>query len=319
MAVKRDRIATAAVVVVALAVSAAALADSVKKWTHDAHTEPAQRVTVRDVLLPGRAALASRLRAAGVDGILYFVDPRCRLHALRLPSLVSGAVPRNGGCRALISPAPAPPGWSLWPRDTPLAARCERHRVIVSPSSGPALPMIGGCAPAWRPDGAISYIRRGSIVEFPRTGRAEVVRSHEQLARALERRLGPGAWHLRSVAWLGPTRFAVVAARGGHAALVVFSGRRITSSSTRIPPMVTELRASPRGAYVVLRTPRGLYLYDVRQERLRRLHGVDAIAWSSGGAWVATGSSERVILRRGPTRIALPLDVADLAWTRGDS
>jgi hypothetical protein len=310
--------ATAAVVLAAVVVGGAALADSVKKWAHDSNAEPAKHVTVRDVQLARRVAVAARLRAAGVDGILYFVDGRCRLHALRLPSLASAPVPRNGGCRALISPAPAPPGWSLWPRNTPLAARCERHRVIVSPSAGPALPMIGGCAPAWRPDGAISYIRRGSIVQFPRTGRAEVVRSRDQLANALERRLGPGAWRVGSVAWLGPTRFAVVAVAASRRALVVFSGRRITAINSKIPATVTELRASPRGAHVVLRTPHGLYLYDVGQKRLRRLRGADAIAWSRNGAWVATGNPERVVFRRGSTRIALPLGVVDLGWTRTD-
>lgn len=319
MAVRRDRLATAALVVVAVLVGGAALADSVKKWTHDSHAQPAQHVGVRNVLLPERAALAARLRAAGLNGILYSVDRGCRLHALRLPSLVASAVPRNGGCRALISPAPAPPGWSLWPRDTPLAARCERRRVIVSPSVGPALPMIGGCAPAWRPDGAISYIRHGSIVQFPRTGRAEVVRSREQLARGLQRGLGPGAWRVGSVAWLDPTRFAVVASAGSRSALVVFSGLRITSVISKIPAMVTELRASPRGRHVVLRTARGLYLYDVLRKRLRRLRGIDAIAWSSDEEWVATGNSERVVFRRGPTRIVLPLGVVDLGWTRGDN
>lgn len=315
---RRDRLATGTVAFVAVVVVGAALTDSVKKWTKDGKTAPAERVTVRDVLVPRRSALADRLRAADVDGILYFVDRRCRLHALQLPSLMSGAVPRNGGCRALISPAPAPPGWSLWPRNTPLAARCERHRVIVSPSTGAALPMIGGCAPAWRPDGAISYVRRGSIVEFPRTGRAEVLRSHEQLANALEARLGPGAWRVRSVAWLGSTRFAVVAAAGTRTALVVFSGRRITSVNSKIPSTVTELRASPRGTHVVLRTPRSLYVYDVVQERLRRLRGVDAIAWSSDEAWVVTGNPKDVVFGRGSTRIALPLSVVDVGWTRGD-
>ena len=189
--------------------------------------------------------------------------------------------------------------------------------MIVSPSIGPALPMIGGCSPAWRPDGAISYIRRGSIVEFPRTGRAQVLRSREQLARALERRLGPGAWRVGSVAWLGSTRFAVLAATGSRTALVVFAGRRITSVESKIPSPVTELRASPRGTRVLLRTPAGLYLYDVGQQRLRRLHGIDAIAWSSDERWVATGSSARVVLRGGSTRIVLPLGVVDLGWTRG--
>src|SRR5207244_6505778 len=54
----------------------------------------------------------------------------------------------------------------------------EHRRVIVSAAAGPSLPMIGGCAPAWRPDGSMTYIRRGAIVQFPRTGRVQV-RSEE--------------------------------------------------------------------------------------------------------------------------------------------
>jgi hypothetical protein len=50
---------------------------------------------------------------------------------------------------------------------------------------------------------------------------------------------------------------------------------------------------------------------------LRRLRGIDAIAWSSDERWIATGSSERVVLRSGNTRIVLPLGVVDLGWTRG--
>ena len=89
--------------------------------------------------------------------------------------------------------------------------------MIVSATAGLALPMIGGCAPAWRPDGSMTYIRRGAIVQFPRTGRAEVLRSREQLARALELApllKGSTGWRASRVAWLGPGRFAIVASAG---------------------------------------------------------------------------------------------------------
>jgi hypothetical protein len=71
---------------------------------------------VSDALLRDRNAIAGRLRTDRANGVLYFVDAACRLHALRLPSLAATSAPCDGGCRAVVSPASAPPGWSLWPR-----------------------------------------------------------------------------------------------------------------------------------------------------------------------------------------------------------
>jgi hypothetical protein len=133
----------------AAGVVGAAVVDSLgKSISHEhARTKSGVSVSARDVRLRGRDALATRLRRDRVEGVLYVVDAGCRLHALRLPSLAAAPAPRAGGCRALVSPASAPPGWSLWPRNTPLAARCdENRRVVVSAADGPALPMIGGCA-----------------------------------------------------------------------------------------------------------------------------------------------------------------------------
>jgi len=169
---RRPRFTTAALALLATAVVGAAVVDSLGKSKERSHVKTDEVRLARGVHLSDRDALASRLRAGSAGGVLYFVDPACRLHALRLPSLAVAPAPRDGGCHALVSPASAPPGWSLWARNTPLAARCDEHqRVIVSAAAGPALPMIGGCAPAWRPDGSMTYIRRGAIVQFPRTGR----------------------------------------------------------------------------------------------------------------------------------------------------
>lgn len=317
------RAGTAALALLAAGVIGAAVADSVRKSSHPGRTvtHAAKPRPEADVRLRGRTAIAARLEREGAGGVLYFVDPACRLWALRLPALEPAPAPRDSGCRALVSPSTAPPGWSLWPRDTPLAAYCRRGRVIVSGSVGESLPMIGGCAPAWRPDGSMTYVRRGAIVQFPRTGRARVVRSRDQLALALEGVSAlrpPKGWRATDVAWLGPTRFAIVARRRGEAVLAVFAGRRIVALG-RVPRAVSELSASPRGTYLVLRVDGRLQVYRVARSGLRPVRGFGApvaIAWSPDEKWSAVATSDALVLTRAGKRIALPLQALDLAWTR---
>jgi hypothetical protein len=322
---RRPRLGTIAVALLAIGVIGAAVVDTVGKSVSKkqspvkAHKVP----PVGDALLRDRNVIAARLRTDSASGVLYFVDAACRLHALRLPSLTTTPAPRDGGCRALVSPASAPPGWSLWPRNTPLAARCDEHRrVIVSAATGPSLPMIGGCAPAWRPDGSMTYIRRGAIVQFPRTGRAKVLQTRSQFTRALEALPalgGVGGWRAIRVAWLSPARFAVLASSGSRTVLAVFSGRRIVALKTRVPSQVTELRGSPRGNYVVLGTASGVRVYDARRRdlpRVRRFGLLVSVAWSSDESWRAVAQEQEVLLVGPHVSVVLPLRALDLAWTR---
>jgi hypothetical protein len=183
--------------------------------------------------------------------------------------------------------------------------------------------MIGGCAPAWRPDGSMTYVRRGAIVQFPRTGRAQVLRSRNQLAAALAalpQLRGTSGWHAVRVAWLSPARFAVIASNRFRTVLAVFSGRRIVALKPRVPSRVIELRGSPRGNYVVLGTAGGVRVYDAGRRNLPRVQRFGllvSVAWSSDERWRAVAQEQRVLLV-GPhdTVVMLPLRALDLAWTR---
>jgi hypothetical protein len=317
------RLSTIALVVLGVAVVGAALVDTVRR--HVGRSKPG----VEQVHVTDRSALATRLRSGGVDGVLYFVDAGCRLHALGLPSLSTRPAPKHSGCRALVSPSTAPPGWSLWARDTPLSARCdrERRRVLVSATYGPSLPMIGGCGPAWRLDGSLTYVRRGAIVQFPRSGRALVLRTQAQLEQAITHvpaLRDTRGWRTIRLAWTSVDHFAVIADGKDRAGrpltlLALFSGGRVAAYTLHVKVRVTELRASPRGHYLVVLGPDGVRVYDARRTMLPLARGFGAIsgvAWSNDERWLALARGDEVVLQ-GPTgRIVLPLAARDLAWTR---
>jgi hypothetical protein len=317
------RLGTLALVVLGVVVVGAALVDTVRRHVGK-HEAEVQQVHVAD-----RSSLAKRLRSGGVDGVLYFVDLDCRLHALRLPSLQTGPAPKHSGCRALVSPSTAPQGWSLWARDTPLSARCDRQRrrVLVSATYGPSLPMIGGCGPAWRLDGSLTYVRHGAIVQFPRSGRALVLRTQAQLEHAITRIPAlhdTHGWRTTRLAWSGIDRFAIIADgrdRAGHplTLLALFSGSHVVAYTLHVSVRVTELRASPRGRYLVVLGPDGVRIYDARRPTLPLARGfgaVSGVAWSDDERWLAVARNGQVVLRGPSGRIVLPFAARDLAWTR---
>ncbi len=304
----KARAANVAVAVVALVVVTAAVVDVAR---HHAGNRGVARVAARTLEIAGRAHIASALRARGARGTLYVVDRGCKLHALVLPALREVAAPRSGGCDALVSPSTPPPGWSVWPPTARLAAWCDGRRVLVGASTGTALPLIGGCAPAWRPDGSITYIRRGAIVQFPRTGRAQDLLSAPQVTAALGR-----GWRAERIAWLGTDRLALVASRGPNFVLALFSGKDVAARIRVLPG--TDLRASLRGTFVGARSTDGVQVYDARVG-LRRVSASakqTAVAWSPDERWVAVATKRDVVLRHGGERVVLPLSAVDLAWTR---
>jgi hypothetical protein len=131
---------------------------------------------------------------------------------------------------------------------------------------------------------------------------------------------GSSGWRVSRIAWLGSTRFAVIASNRLRTVAAVFSGRRIVAFRAHLPRGATDLRASPRGRYVVLRSTHGLDLYNPRRAdfpRLRSFGRAVAVAWSSDERWLAVARGSKITLA-GPRnhRVVLPLQALDLAWTR---
>ena len=280
MALTRARVANAAVVGAVAVLVAAAGVDAIRR--HDRRAPAALR--------PAAAELA----AAHVSGTLYLVDDACRLRALRLPSLFAVQAPRARACSVAVAPHRlSSASWSLWRPGARLVAFCRRGRVLVRAERGPTLPFIVGCAPAWGPTGALTLVRRGSVVQFVPHGRAEVVMP---------------ARGVREVAWLG-SRLAVLE---GHR-IVVFDGA-VPIAERRFPGPLVRLRASPRGAWLAVRTGRRLLVLDGRLS-LRRSVVARAVAWSPDERDVALARGKSVLVERAGRVVArIPIAARDLAW-----
>jgi hypothetical protein len=282
----KARLANAVVLLAGAVVGIAAVVDA---FRDDGGHE--RRVT-------GTATTAEALRAAGAQGTLYFTDDRCRVRALRLPSLVAAPAPRAVACSVAVADQPLrSASWSLWKPGSRLVAFCARDRVLVHAERGPPLPFIVGCAPVWAPTGALDLVRHGSLVQFAPHGRAEIILRREDV----------GA--VRGAAWVGP-RLAVATRR----TLFLLDGNAPVAARA-MPKPASRLRASPGGSWLAVRSGLSIDVFDLALRLRRRLPGARALAWSPDERWRAIAYARTVrLVRRDNTAVTLPLVARDLAW-----
>jgi hypothetical protein len=196
----RRRVASAVVVAAVAAVAVAAIVDAVRP----------ERARSLD------AEAAAQLAELGVGGTLVYADPGCRLHALSLPGLTPARLPAGIGVACEISVSPegrhVAGGGARWRRDGAQYAICRGTRVdVVDAAGGPARGTFTGCAPAFRPDGMLTFARDGGIRQA-RLDRILVPRAElERAARAHPNAPEPPIDELRvrDLAWTSP--FEVVA------------------------------------------------------------------------------------------------------------
>lgn len=172
----RRRVASAVVVAAVAAVAVASIVDSVRP-----RAAPALD-----------AEAAAQLAELGVAGTLIYTDTDCALHALSLPDLRPAAVPEGPdiGCGISVSPGGrhVAADRARWSSDGSQYAICRGSRVDLVPG-GQA---YDGCAPAWRPDGMLTFARDGAIrqarferILVPRRELVRAVRAHPNAPAAL--------------------------------------------------------------------------------------------------------------------------------------
>jgi hypothetical protein len=334
------RVATGLVFCLVAVVIAVAVVDSFRGGSEDSRSPPARTDDAERAGVESRNAIANRLRHEGIRGRLLYTDPRCALRAVSLPDLEPAATPglRGLGCGFSASPdgeRVATPG-AAWSPDSRRVAVCRGPSVVVSVASerAPEVERAAGCIPAWRPDGALTLVREGEVVEAA-AGRT-LVGGRAIRAAARAHAMAPDPPRLRiahavvDMAWLTPTRVALLLRIGFTSAgrefepqtqVAIFEGGRIVGTEDAFGPPWTRLDAGP--GWVAARPA---LLLDSRARRLYPQVGIgtggaDAIAVSPDGRWVAVALRGRVTLLSvralGAGRfrsVSLPFGAEDVAW-----
>ena len=311
----------------------------------------------REEAAEDRAALAGRLERLGVVGTLYLSPPACGegeprpLRAVRLPTLREVDAPAWSRCRFSLSPdgsyvAAAGSAWQ--PEGEVVAADGERTIEVTSPSPtwGFRFP---GDAPSFRPDAALTYVHRGEVVEWTRDCGAEdevttflgdpasarcpgTLLSRADLARAFRFDSSIPAdtrfvssYEVEELAWSSETRlFAVLAVSvrfgpPGERLLAVFEGRRAVAGRPGLAGRFTDLRISPDGRLLAMRSGDRVEVLGRRADTVwpSALEPVRSFAWSPDGNWLAVATRASVYLVQvadWTVLVRLPFSTHDLAW-----
>ena len=325
---------TAAVVVVVAAIAVAAGFDALRgesapEPATEARPEPPTASTTSDPEEPPSAEEPG--------GTLYYTDEKCALQAVELPGSTAAEAPGWDECRFVLSPtarrvAGKGSGWD--PRSDPNIGRLYESQgglIQVSTNQGPQGSPFSGEAPAWRPDGALTYFAQGAVRAWPDGG---VVMSQGHLLRALEQTTVPGLAgfdrvRVREAAWLDQTRLAAILSVDGPSGswdvLTTFEDGNIEEAYVDPPGSFADLRASPTGKYIAARRGTdGFILAEPGRGAIGPgpgIVGYRAIAWSPDEQWAAVAAEGGVFVFRpgavGPPELELALDAHDLDW-RGE-
>lgn len=265
-----------------------------------------------------RALAARLLRDQSIRGTIAYRDPECGLHAVSLPNLEEQAIAHEPGCRFAatqrVQDVVTPP--------------CRRGATAIP--FGDASERVPGCRPAWKPNGALTLVRRGDLVEMEvgRSGSGEIaLKERVVLSRADLRPLSRAPWALPEpvvleAAWLTNDLVAVIARdpRIPDHVIVLFRGRRLVAGPPFPYPRLSALRVSPSGRFVAARIgDQGMLVLDQRGDLISSgIRTARAVAWSPDEVWTALATSDGIFVfptgERAISLIRLPIVARDLVW-----
>jgi hypothetical protein len=230
-----------------------------------------------------------------------------------------------GGRLVANDVVPSPGGGQL--------ARCRNgHIAVWETESGDALRSVRGCAPAWHPDGRLTYARGEKVVydEDPTAVRVlysravlhSIARRHPNVAN-----VGGGVpFRVRviALAWLDRIHLAVsmrirIAGVEPQYLAVLLDGRRIVTLDATFGEPTGSFVVSPTGSFVADDTGTILARIGRSIELPQDIPAPLAVAFSTDERWLAVATGASIYLvptpRNPDSRILrLPIEARDLVW-----
>jgi hypothetical protein len=273
---------------------------------------PAPRPTI-----DGRKRLSSELRALGTEGVLYLTDADCRRFLLALPELRWTAQ----GLPGLLCPDATP---DLVDERFGLEARQVDADLIEVRSEGWHFD-FRGTAPAFTPEGGLTFLRNGHLWEWTVRCLPGVERTRFRGLHTLERCQRPVAGapdRLRELVWLSGRDFVAVAGGDSYSTLMVDHDGKQRTIFRAIGARMGALEASPLGRYVAARIDGDLAVFDVTTGRPVPLpSGTNrpllAIAWSPDDRFGVVASQRAVHvypIRRPSEGVTVPVGAVAVSW-----
>jgi hypothetical protein len=309
---------TALVVVAVVVLAVVGIADGIRgdagegERATERQSPPEERTTTESV----RQTVAERLEARGIEGLLYAtirLGVVCRVEVIALPTLNRSILGGPESCRIRVSPTGLVAG----------GGPCQGRTSRFSSQARIGIRRLRGCAPAWRPDGRLTFVNpRGDVVEF-----VEPCSSVKPCLRVvvLRRELPRPP---RDLAWLDQDRLAVLV--GGRApldrSLAIFQDGRLVSNPGPCCPVRDYLRAVGESILLPSEDAQGTVLgFDARGRLSARpalppyLADGLAFAPSSDARWIASTLGDTVqiysLTEEQPLDpITLDVSAVDLGW-----
>jgi hypothetical protein len=307
---------TALVLVGVAALAAVSLGDAIRGNGEEEAGRPERRAPQdRPTTTSGLLAVAERLESRGIGGLLYAAIRRglgCRVEVIALPTLSRSVLTSVDSCRIRVSPTGR----------VASGGPCGDPDERISSQTQVGVRMLRGCAPAWRPNGRLTFVRsRGGVVELVEPCASirpclRVVVPQREVSRPI-----------LELAWIDQRRLAALVRYPRQtSSLAVFEDGRLTVTDDSAYRLRSYLQ--PVGARLLvpaLESPSVLGfdaggLSGPFEALPRNLADGRAFVASPEGTWVASTAGERVFIYRaadgGPLDpIELDLEAEDLGWS----
>jgi hypothetical protein len=298
-----------------LAVAAAAAADALRGGLRDRDVKATTPAAERRIVPPGVPS--------GFMGTVFYSDPAdgCRLHSLRLVGFTEAQPPTYSGCRFSLSPdgTRAAPGGSVWSPLGGVVAVPRNEGFGLETAAGQTI-VVRGRAPAFKPDGTLTQVRDGALVEWSidcRPGDRLFTLPGDNATARCVRTAYPHA--VEAVAWFSDSRFVAVLPAG---TLVIVDHGQVLVRADLPRFRSASLELSPKRSFAALWLDGelgGTFDAGGGPAPIAPVGTVTSLAWAPSERWVVAATREgTVFLLRpdtGDARVRrLGISARDLAW-----